>query len=700
MIKKLTLLLCVLTPTLVFAETKKNGSDLSANVNLSDWKNLDRATTLLDRHQNTEALSSLRKINNNSLWKFWKQSLMAKALVELKRYSEVETILADLPLAPDLSINPDQDFYKNLYGQTLLDLRTALTQQKKSTTILDEKIWANFPDQYNQLQTGPVQFTPQVTSKIRRMRVLIQNSQAQEGVSLVTSNDLAQAALDLNEKCDALFEWAMAQKSVKNNDAALDGFSEFIKHNCEGTNLVRALYWQGKILWQSRRLDEAANAYKTLIQKFPDNRLTDDAYYGLVKIYTELQQPQLAKTAQEKLDALPSGDMHDEDLWETTWNAIQRNNFEQALLLLDKRLAQNSGVGESYPRALYWKARVLEKLNRHSEIKQLQHRLSEEFPYSYYTLMAFQQGGNEPKINLNPPADPNPLSNELMELKAIVEDLAKNHQTKKAANVMDYATHLLPPPLPSPLIAKLWIEAEVPHRALRMAYDQMGIGPSLDTRESNSEMSFALFPKAYPSATSVAYHLTNLPKGTLEGIMREESLFKTKVRSSVGAAGLMQLMPRTASATSRLHGFGNVGIQELENPDINIKLGGLFFKNLFDTYDGNLALAIMGYNAGPGNVNKWLRGNANTSLDVFIENCPFDETRGYVKRVLRSAWIYGEIADEKFYKKSFLPLKIPESRLTNAPVPSKKGHGHNGKNGQKSTPTTKKPVHKNGVKRK
>src|SRR3989338_6667239 len=104
----------------------------------------------------------------------------------------------------------------------------------------------------------------------------------------------------------------------------------------------------------------------------------------------------------------------------------------------------------------------------------------------------------------------------------------------------------------------------------------------------------------------------------------------------------MQLMPKTASMMSQKVGAGMLSSDELTDPHLNILLGFNFYKNWLDLYGGNLAYPIMAYNAGPGNGNKWVRATKNKPLDEFIEDCPFNETRGYVKRVLRSSFIYGQ----------------------------------------------------------
>lgn len=131
----------------------------------------------------------------------------------------------------------------------------------------------------------------------------------------------------------------------------------------------------------------------------------------------------------------------------------------------------------------------------------------------------------------------------------------------------------------------------------------------------------------------------------IHAITRQESEFNREAVSRANARGLMQLMPGTARETA-----GKVGLPYDYNrltTDINynVTLGGTYFSNLLDRYNGSYILAAAAYNAGPGNVNKWINANgdprlANADVVRWIELIPFLETRGYVQRVLENAVIY------------------------------------------------------------
>jgi len=122
-------------------------------------------------------------------------------------------------------------------------------------------------------------------------------------------------------------------------------------------------------------------------------------------------------------------------------------------------------------------------------------------------------------------------------------------------------------------------------------------------------------------------------------LMRQESRFEAKIKSPVGATGLMQLMPDTAKwITPQINtDFKTIN---LENPSDNIMLGTWYLDHTHQQYGNNSLLAIASYNAGPGNVNKWLTTIPSSDPDEFVEEIPFEETRNYVRQVFGNYWNY------------------------------------------------------------
>ena len=131
----------------------------------------------------------------------------------------------------------------------------------------------------------------------------------------------------------------------------------------------------------------------------------------------------------------------------------------------------------------------------------------------------------------------------------------------------------------------------------------------------------------------------------VHAITRQESQFAMNAISHAGARGLMQLMPGTAAEQARLEGLAYDREALTRDAAYNIQLGNGYFGRMMDYYNGSYPLAVAAYNAGPGNVNKWLRAHGDPRRGTidwvdWIERIPVTETRNYVQRVLENAVVY------------------------------------------------------------
>ncbi|MEW6484114.1 MULTISPECIES: murein transglycosylase [Tatumella] len=127
-----------------------------------------------------------------------------------------------------------------------------------------------------------------------------------------------------------------------------------------------------------------------------------------------------------------------------------------------------------------------------------------------------------------------------------------------------------------------------------------------------------------------------IPVSYAMAISRQESAWNPKIRSPVGASGLMQVMPGTAAHTVKMFpGSNYVNSSQLLDPQMNIQIGMQYLDYVYRQFDQNRIFASAAYNAGPGRVRKWLTVSGG-KLDAvgFIETIPFAETRNYVKNVL------------------------------------------------------------------
>ncbi|WP_347289792.1 murein transglycosylase [Kluyvera georgiana] len=157
------------------------------------------------------------------------------------------------------------------------------------------------------------------------------------------------------------------------------------------------------------------------------------------------------------------------------------------------------------------------------------------------------------------------------------------------------------------------------------------------------------FPLAYNDLFVRYTSGKDIPQSYAMAIARQESAWNPKVKSPVGASGLMQIMPGTATHTVKmfnLPGYSNPA--QLLDPETNINIGTSYLQYVYQQFENNRIFASAAYNAGPGRVRTWL-GNSAGRIDAvaFIESIPFSETRGYVKNVLAYDAYYRHFMGQK-----------------------------------------------------
>ena len=126
------------------------------------------------------------------------------------------------------------------------------------------------------------------------------------------------------------------------------------------------------------------------------------------------------------------------------------------------------------------------------------------------------------------------------------------------------------------------------------------------------------------------------------GLVRQESRFAQTVKSSAGAAGLMQLMPATAKWVAHRMGMQDYSWERVTDTHVNAALGTYYLRHVLDDLDGNPVLAAAAYNAGPGRARKW-RDTRPLEGAIYAETIPFNETRDYVKKVMNNTMYYAAI---------------------------------------------------------
>ncbi len=141
------------------------------------------------------------------------------------------------------------------------------------------------------------------------------------------------------------------------------------------------------------------------------------------------------------------------------------------------------------------------------------------------------------------------------------------------------------------------------------------------------------YPRPFAQAVAQASELAGIPGDWILAVMRQESLYRKDAVSRADARGLMQLLPPTAAAVARRWHRPLPSKDSLFDPPVAVPLGAAYLRELLDRYGGKLELGLAAYNAGPVAVARWLPSRT-LDADVWIENIPYAETRGYIQHIL------------------------------------------------------------------
>ena len=156
-----------------------------------------------------------------------------------------------------------------------------------------------------------------------------------------------------------------------------------------------------------------------------------------------------------------------------------------------------------------------------------------------------------------------------------------------------------------------------------------------------SKIEKATHPEKYAMYVKQYAYEYNVPEPIIYAVIKVESDFDPNAESSVGARGLMQMMPSTfEELTSDEYLGDNLSADELFDPEISIKYGTYYLRYLHQYFEGNWNNAIAAYNGGMGNVSKWLNDPSYSDGNGNLTHIPFEETRNYLSKVNKEIETY------------------------------------------------------------
>lgn len=352
-----------------------------------------------------------------------------------------------------------------------------------------------------------------------------------------------------------------------------------------------------------------------------------------------------------------------EGQWRVGWGYYRMGRYREAFDQLRALVEQHDGEFE--PQALYWMARAAE-LNQQPQAHDVYAQLCRRFIYTYYCQLARER--TQISLPDSVAAEPSSTSASVndgelvtgvnsaaagavttraeieqqaayrraLELKALGLD---SDAVREVAGLIDRYSR---EPGLLMVLSTMLSEAGAYHHGLRLARakfrDQL--------ERTGGSVSPALWPVAYPMGllpTIKGQGAKGVDPYLVAAIIREESQYDWRAVSRVGAIGLMQVMPGTANNVAQRLGLPAVGREDLFDQETNIRIGVHYVEQLLEQFSGNVAYTIASYNAGPIVVGNWVTLHRGRSQDEFVELIPYQETRQYVKRVLRSYREYARL---------------------------------------------------------
>jgi len=295
-------------------------------------------------------------------------------------------------------------------------------------------------------------------------------------------------------------------------------------------------------------------------------------------------------------------------------------------------LSEASRISDwNYTAASWWASRAYLKLGQPERAIYFLQKTAEQ-PRTFYGLLALRQLGIEKPFNWDLPRLTREDINWLLKIPA-----ARRAVALSEIGQYDLAAQELRGAYPSanerlaPMLLALSEQIGVPSVAMRMGLYLW------QSKDVTWDAAIYPLPKWQPQTGF------KVDRALIYAFMRQESGFYTRARSGVGAKGLMQIMPRTATYLSGDRSLRNRNNKKLFDPAYNLELGQQYLTYLMKhkTVETNLFHLTAAYNGGPGNLQKWKKNTQYMNDPLFfIEAMPSKETRNFIKRVLTNFWIY------------------------------------------------------------
>ncbi len=384
-----------------------------------------------------------------------------------------------------------------------------------------------------------------------------------------------------------------------------------------------------------------------VLKKFPDEAA--DALIAKAQILEALGSGTSATQARQSvLTQYPNSNAAAEYRWKMAEKEHKAGRYQEAWKWAQP-ITTNNPDSEFAAEAAFWVGRWAVQLGKQQEAKAAFEHVLRKYPQSYYAwrsarFLGWNVGDFTTVRTLNPDVSLPPVRPLPPAGSATLKELHQLGQTRDAWALwqMEFQNRQ------EPTVAEQFTDGLM---RFGVGDHLLGINKiwNLSLREKPEEKAqwkelrqapaywHALFPMPYKEHILNWSQQRQLNPLLVTSLIRQESRFEAKIRSVVGATGLMQVMPDTGKWIAE-----KIQLKQynLENPSDNVQLGTWFLDFTHQEYNNNSMLAVASYNAGPGNVSEWVAKYGLSDPDAFIEVIPFGETKGYVESVFENYWNY------------------------------------------------------------
>jgi soluble lytic murein transglycosylase len=395
-----------------------------------------------------------------------------------------------------------------------------------------------------------------------------------------------------------------------------------------------------------RRSNNLTEAASIIMQapRDPELRVDGDEWWAEQRLITRaLLDKGDAKTAYEVAShhAAESPVQQIEAEFHAGWIALRFLNEPAKAIQHFAAVAKTASTPISISRIAYWQGRAAEAAGEAQNARLFYERAADQ-PTTYYGQLAQEKLGRTITLRKVAP---------------LTEDERKAFDARVSVQALQWLQQMGEQDLALSLYSDLAQTLNDPGQldALAgLATSQQNPRAVLVIGKTALQRGFPLDQHAYPLAAIPDFVSVGdeVEPAMVYAIARQESAFNPRAISSAGARGLMQLMPATAMRTAKRFGVGFDLKRLIEDPSYNAKIGSAHLGELMEDWKGSHILAFASYNAGGGNVIKWVRSYGDPRKpDVdevdWVERIPFYETRNYVQRVLENLRVYRQRLNER-----------------------------------------------------